>query len=413
MASPAKLAQFLEAVRESNLLKPADLLAFVVSATAPDVDAEAVARDLVARGLLTSFQARLLWKGKGTELFLNQYVLMDKLGEGGMGEVFRARHTRMERIVALKIMRRERMANPEAVKRFRREIKASASLAHENVVMAYDADQSGDVHFFAMEFVDGTTLDRLVRDKGPLPVSVASDYVRQTALGLQHAHEKGLIHRDIKPGNLLLDSSGVVKISDLGLVLIDDPEDSVGRITREGLTVGTPDFVSPEQARNPRGADIRADIYSLGCTFYFLLTGEVPFPGGTPTEKMLRHSRESVPEPERSDLSEELKAILWKMTVRKPDQRYQTPEDVALALEPFIIRKQAAVSTMKMPAYVEEGVTEDALPTIRRESDSRFTLPSNRSEPKTSKKGCLSVLLTVGSFSVVGIWMGIRWLISI
>jgi len=412
MASSEKLAQFLEAVRESNLLKPADLEAFSSSASAPDVDAESLARGLVARGLLTPFQAKLLWKGKGSELFLNQYVLMDKLGEGGMGEVFRARHSRMDRIVALKIMRRERLANPEAVKRFRREIKASATLAHENVVMAYDADQSGNVHFFAMEYVDGNTLDSLVRDKGPLPIVEACNYVRQAALGLQHAHEKGLIHRDIKPGNLLLDSSGVVKISDLGLVLIDDPDDSVGRITREGLTVGTPDFVSPEQARNPRGADIRADIYSLGCTFYFLLTGDVPFPGGTPTEKMLRHAREDVPEPKREDLTEELKAILWKMTVRRPEQRYQTPEAVALALEPFIGRKPSP-ATLRMLAPVAEVTTEDELPAIRRDTDSRFSLPASASESRDSKKGCLPMLLSVGAFFAISICIGVRWIISI
>src|SRR5262249_15609073 len=150
-------------------------------------------------------------------------------------------------------------------------------------------DQVGDRHFFAMEYVDGTTLDKYVQKKGPLPVDEAADYIRQAALGLQHAHEKGLIHRDIKPSNLLLDKNGTVKISDLGLVLLGDSTDE-SRITREGLTVGTPDFVAPEQARNPRAADIRADIYALGGTLYYLLAGEVPFPGGTPTEKMLRHS---------------------------------------------------------------------------------------------------------------------------
>src|SRR5262245_44383261 len=163
MPKSVKLTAFVEAVRASNLLKPADWESFANAADAPEADPEVLARDLVQRRLLTAYQTKALWRGRGAELFLNQYVLIEKLGEGGMGEVFHARHLRLDRDVALKIMRREKLANPEAVKRFRREIKASASLAHENVVMAYDADQSGEIHFFAMEFVNGTTLDKFVQ----------------------------------------------------------------------------------------------------------------------------------------------------------------------------------------------------------------------------------------------------------
>ena len=160
MPLSAKFAAFVEAVRASSLLPAAEVDALTEAAAQPDADPEALARDLVRRGLLTAYQVRRLWKGEGQQLFLSHYVLLDRLGEGGMGEVFRARHTRLDRDVALKVMRKEKMAKPEAVKRFRREIRAAASLAHENVVRAFDADQSGDVHFFAMEFVDGTTLDR-------------------------------------------------------------------------------------------------------------------------------------------------------------------------------------------------------------------------------------------------------------
>src|SRR5689334_11930175 len=211
MPSPEKLAAFVEAVRASGLLPAGEVAALAEAAAAPAADAEALVGDLVKRGYLTAYQVRRLWKGRGEELFLNQYVLLDRLGEGGMGEVFRARHATLDREVALKVMRKEKLAKPESVRRFRREIRAAATLAHENVVMAYDADQSGDVHFFAMEFVDGTTLERLVEDRGPLPVAEACEYVRQAALGLQHAFEKGLTHRDIKPANLLVDKTGVVK----------------------------------------------------------------------------------------------------------------------------------------------------------------------------------------------------------
>jgi eukaryotic-like serine/threonine-protein kinase len=322
-----------------------------------------------------------------------------------MGEVFRARHTRLDREVALKVMRKEKLAKPDAVKRFHREIRAAATLRHENVVMAYDADQAGDIHFFAMEFVDGTTLDDMVKDKGPLPVAEACEFVRQAALGLQHAFEKGLTHRDVKPANLLVDKAGVVKISDLGLVLIEDPEsaEAASRLTKEGLTVGTPDFVAPEQARNPRAADVRADIYSLGCTLYYLLTGEVPFPGGTPTEKMLRHARESIPAPTRPDVPPSLRAVVATMTARKPEQRYQTPAAVASALEEFARPASPRTIPPPLPA-VPESLTEDELPAPanRTPTDSRHRLPVEK-RPKAKRVGCLGVVL-VGV--VIGVVIG-------
>ncbi|HJZ94134.1 MAG TPA: serine/threonine-protein kinase [Gemmataceae bacterium] len=404
MPSPEKLAAFVEAARASGLLPPADMEAFAKAAAEPGADAETLIKDLVRRGLLTSYQARKLWKGQGADLFLSQYILLDKLGEGGMGEVFRARHQRLDRDVALKVMRRERLANPEAVKRFRREIKAAARLAHENVVLAYDADQAGDVHFFAMEFVEGTTLDNRVNDKGPLPVGEACEYVRQIAMGLQHAHEAGLIHRDVKPSNMLLSKDGIVKISDLGLVLVDDPEtpESLGKITKEGLTVGTPDFLAPEQARNPRKADIRADIYALGCTFYYLLIGDFPYPGGTPTEKMFKHAREPFPEVTRADVPDEVRAVIAKMTAKRPEQRYQIPAEVALELEPHA-RKPSQLTPPPLPGVApEEPLTEDSLPTQRRErdTDSRFRLSESATRRKVRRKGCLGVALVIG---VVGL----------
>jgi serine/threonine protein kinase len=401
MPSSDKLAAFVEAIRASGLLPAADVDALAGAADAPDADPETLARDLVQRGLLTAYQVRRLWKGRGPELFLSQYVLMDRLGEGGMGEVFRARHTRLDRDVALKVMRKEKMANPEAVKRFRREIRAAASLAHENVVRAYDADQSGDVHFFAMEFVDGTTLDRLVRDQGPLPVADACEYVRQAALGLQHAFEQGLTHRDVKPANLLVDKVGVVKISDLGLVLVGDPDtgEPGSRITKEGLTVGTPDYVAPEQARNPRAADVRADIYALGCTLYYLLQGEVPFPGGTATEKMLRHARETVPVPTREGIPPALLAMLAKMTAKKPEDRYQTPADVAAALAPYSGRGTPPATPSTEPAPPADLTGDDlATPTMRLP---RIRPATPAVKPRARGGGCLGVILIAAAIGVL------------
>ena len=408
MSSADKLARFVDAVRVADLLPAGELAALAEAAGRPDADPEALARDLIQRGLLTAYQVRQLWTGRGADLVLNQYVLLDRLGEGGMGEVYRARHTRLDREVALKVMRKEKLAKPESVKRFHREIRAVATLRHENVVMAYDADQAGDRHFFAMEFVDGTTLDQLVQDRGPLPVAEACDYVRQAALGLQHAHEKGLVHRDIKPANLLVDKAGVVKISDLGLVLVEDPEtgEAASRLTKEGRTVGTPDFVAPEQARNPRSADIRADIYSLGCTLYYCLAGDVPFPGGTPTEKMLRHSRESIPMPTRPDVPPSLRAILATMTARKPEHRYQTPAAVASALEEFARPAAPRATPPPLPA-ISGSLTEDELPVPanRTPTDSRLRLPATK-RPKAKKAGCLGVVLIGAAIGVViGRWV--------
>jgi serine/threonine protein kinase len=408
MSSTARLAAFVEAVRASGLVPAGEVEELADAAEKSDADPEGLARDLIARGRLTAFQARRLWKGRGAELVLGPYVVLDKLGEGAMGEVFRARHTRLDRDVALKVMRPEKMASAESVRRFRREIHAAATLAHENVVLAYDADQSGDRHFFAMEYVDGPTLDRYVRDKGPLAVGEASDYVRQAALGLEHAHQNGLIHRDIKPSNLLVSRAGVVKISDFGLVLVDDPNaPGASRLTKDGLTVGTPDFLAPEQARNPRGADGRADIYSLGCTFYYLLTGEVPFPGGTPTEKMARQTREPVPVPNRADVPPAVKSILGRMTAKSPRDRYQSPGEVAEALEPFV---RSLASREGRPAPIVEEQLDDAAPTpkgqVATEVDGRFVLPlDTQRRPGLRGKGCLPVVL-LGA-ALVGAWC--RW----
>src|SRR5262249_1682644 len=235
----------------------------------------------------TSFQANLLLQGRGSELVLGSYILLARIGEGGMGEVFKARHRRLGRIVALKVIRQTRLANPAAVQRFEREMKAVCQVTHPNVVNAIDADDADGKLFIAMELVDGIDLGKLVASSGPLGVAEACEYARQIAVGLDACHARGLIHRDIKPSNLLLtyepDTSGagtgrrpVVKIFDLGLARIDaaGSEQPVPRLTMMGKIVGTPDYLAPEQARDSHHVDGRADLYSLGCTLFFLLTGK-------------------------------------------------------------------------------------------------------------------------------------------
>ncbi len=301
-------------------------------------DPKALAGELVKRGRLTLFQAKKALQGRAPDLRLGPYVLIDVLGEGGMGQVFKARHTVMNRIVALKVIRPERFADPGAVARFRREIEVVAKLSHPNVIHAYDAAQEGDIHYFVMEYIEGADLARTLKDRGPLPVPEACDYVRQAALGLQHAHEAGLIHRDIKPANLLvcLKPAGQVKVLDLGLARAT-ALDGVTDLTPEGSVMGTPDYLAPEQANDARGVDIRADIYSLGCTLYHLLTGRVPFPGGTLAQKLQWHQQDepAAVESVRRDVPPELAAVVRRMMAKKPAERFATPAEAAAALAPF------------------------------------------------------------------------------
>jgi hypothetical protein len=289
-----------------------------------------------------------------------RYRLLEVLGTGGMGVVYKAEHRFMERTVALKVIDRGLTGNPAVVERFRREVKAAAQLDHPNIVHAYDADQAGDSHFLVMEFVEGTTLARLVEQQGPLPVAQACDAVRQAALGLQRAFERGMIHRDIKPHNLMRTPQGQIKILDFGLARLvretapplsppsegSPPAGAASpSLTHLGMVMGTADYMAPEQAADAHAADIRADIYSLGCTLYFLLTGHPPFLEGTMLDKLQAH-RQRPPQPLtdfREDVPAELVRVIERMMAKDPAQRYQTPAEVARALRPFLNVRPASV----------------------------------------------------------------------
>jgi hypothetical protein len=278
-----------------------------------------------------------------------RYRVLGLLGTGGMGAVYKAEHLVMTRPVALKVIGSGLLDNPATVERFRREVRAAAQLSHPNIVTAHDAEQAGDSHFLVMEYVEGTSLARLVAEKGPLPVRDACDYARQAAVGLQHAFEKGMVHRDIKPANLMLTPSGQVKVLDFGLArfaFVGLPDEtapgttaSAGQLTQLGAVMGTPDYIAPEQATDAHAADIRADIYSLGCTLYDLLTGRPPFPDGTALDKVLAHTREQ-PRPLtalRKDVPPALARVVERMMAKDPARRYQTPAEVAEALAPFAV----------------------------------------------------------------------------
>ncbi len=272
---------------------------------------------------------------------LGEYQLFALLGEGGMGRVYTARHTRLDRIVALKVLSKARTADPRSLARFEREMKAVGRLSHPNIVQAYDARDINGVPVLVMEYVDGVDLGELVRRAGTLSVADACEVIRQAALGLQYAHEHGLVHRDIKPSNLMLTRLGQVKILDLGLALLAGDQPPAGDLTSTGHAVGTADYMAPEQIGDSHGVDIRADIYSLGCTLYQFLAGRAPFRGAqyeNTWEKMLGHVRDEAPPLRRwrADVPSALAAVVGRMMAKSPAARFATPAEVAEALGPFV-----------------------------------------------------------------------------
>ena len=266
---------------------------------------------------------------------LGEYDLLEELGGGGMGRVFKAVHRKMNRTVAVKLLPESLVQSPESVERFRREIQALARLSHPNIVAVHDAGEADGTHFYVMDLVDGDDLARLVREHGPMPVEQALDCILQAARGLEYAHAQGVVHRDIKPSNLILDHDGTVKILDLGIARFQPmPEQAGDDLTRTGCVLGTVDYMAPEQAMNTRLADHRADIYSLGCTLYFLLTGQPVFGGDTVMERLVAHREHPVPSLRKAcpAAPEWLDAVFRKMVAKRPEDRYQSVTDVVADL---------------------------------------------------------------------------------
>ncbi len=367
------VTSLVEGLRQYRVLEPAQLEEVTARLQARFPEAKALARELLQRNWLTAFQANYLLQGRGQELLLGSYVLMERLGEGGMGQVFKARNWKLGRVVAIKLIRPERLTSDLAVQRFHREVRAAAALVHPNIVLAYDADQIGDIHFLVMEFIDGAIdLARLVKKKGPLPVAQACDAIRQAALGLQHAHEQGLVHRDIKPHNLLLTADGSrIKILDMGLARLSTPpgDNTSNTMTQEGVVMGTPDYIAPEQAMQSHTVDIRADLYSLGCTFYQLLTGIVPFSGDSMMEKLIKHQLQDAEplEKYRSDVPPAVVGVVRKLMAKKPEDRYQTPVEVAAVLEGILstgAAPAAEAAQLPPPAEVPPAPPVEAADTV-------------------------------------------------
>lgn len=381
-ATPSML---IDAIRASGLLD-AEQLERIAEFQSDDPDVKTLATRIVRGNLLTLYQVQQLLKGRGKQLILGNYVLLERIGEGGMGQVFKARHRKLNRLAAVKIIRPDLLAQANTLARFQREARAAAQLAHPNIVAIYDADQDGDTHYLAMEYVDGIDLAQMLAKRGPLPAGEACEFIRQTALGLQHAHSRGLVHRDIKPHNLLVtkdpapdgtaNAHGTVKILDMGLARALAPDArELGAITHDGVVVGTLDYLSPEQARDARAADHRSDLYSLGCTFYHLLTGKPPFADGDGVGKLLKHQMDTPPaiESVRSDVPAAMLAVLKRLMAKKPEDRYQTASDAANALAACVVGvpqlagpQLAAVPVHMAPTTaLEPGSTPQELPSTQ------------------------------------------------
>ncbi len=442
--------QFTERVTSSGVLPNEELsewLAGLPADARARSDAEALARELVKHKKLTKFQAEQIYAGKGAALSLGNYLVLDKLGEGGMGMVLKAWHRRMERTVALKVINPKVLKEPSALKRFQREVIAAAKLTHPNIVAAYDADDADEAkgtHFLVMEYVEGSDFSSWVKEHGPLPVEEAVSCIIQAARGLAFAHDKGVVHRDIKPHNLLMswdEGRGArgkakhliltphpftVKILDMGLARIEGGFGGSAEqadLTRSGAMMGTVDYMSPEQAMDSKHADARSDIYSLGCTLFYLITGHVAFEADTVMKRLTAH--QSAPPPSLAELSrvgrgtrptEEsltrdggsrgldppydednmatlpehlvaLNTVFQRMVAKKPDDRPQSMLQVIAELERCLTGGSATVSVasgsnpvakpsapMKAPANVS---SRDADTIVQSSSDSKTNGPSD------------------------------------
>jgi eukaryotic-like serine/threonine-protein kinase len=363
------ISGFLQAIRSSSLLSEPQfkkLEANLAEGEYPPDPAEVSSR-LIKDGALTEFQARQILKGKSQSLVFGRYVILDFLGKGTMGKVYKARHRMMGRVVALKILEAQYLSNVRSLSRFQREMHLVARLDHPNVVRAFDADRIGDYHFIAMEYVAGHNLQDLMKARGALPPGDVVYFASQAADGLAHAHAQGVLHRDIKPSNLMLTEARKVKILDFGLGTLLQQDELPSELTAAGITVGTPDYLSPEQARMLK-LDGRSDLYSLGCTIYHLLSGQLPFKGESSMDCIVsRITGQAVPISDvRPGLPPRVIQVIDKLMATNPDDRYQTADEAADALRsllrpktaPPIRSEPAAAANAPVPAPVPSAVSE-------------------------------------------------------
>ncbi len=355
MPAPATVDELLKLIRKSGMIDEPRLDAYLerLRLLGPiPTDVRKLAGSMVKDALLTYFQAEQFMLGKWRGFTIGKYKLLERIGFGGMGQVFLCEHMYMRRRVAIKVLPPAKAEEPAALGRFYREARAAAALDHPNIVRTHDIDQDGNLHFLVMEYVDGSSMLEIIKKKGPMSIDRAVHYMWQAAQGLEHAFRVGVIHRDIKPGNILVDRDGISKILDMGLARFYNSEDDM--LTKkydEKSVLGTADYVAPEQTINSHDVDVRADLYSLGATFYYLLAGHPPFPDGTISQKLIAHQTR-LPQPIRQlrpEVPVEVADVVEKLMRKNPDERFQTPADVCEALLAFIQPQVELPTEEEMP----------------------------------------------------------------
>ncbi|MCA9122112.1 MAG: Hsp70 family protein [Planctomycetaceae bacterium] len=398
--------EFLEGLTASGLMTVEEVHALQVSLPPTDgpISVKALATELVRRGRLTKYQVGRIASGRSAGLVLGKYVIQDKIGEGGMGEVFVAEHRRMKRPVVVKVLPETAMSSAGSVERFQREVEAAAQLSHPNIVTAFDADEENGVHFLVMEHVEGESLGELATRQGPLAMDLALSCALQAAIGLEYAHATGIIHRDIKPNNLLIDKTGAVKILDMGLARFEDERSTLPMgddgLTKQNHIIGTVEYMSPEQVDDSANVDRRSDIYSLGCTLYRLLTGTPPFQGETLVKTLLAHRTDPIPSirAARPDAPEWLEEVFRRMLAKRPEDRYQSMSELISDLEthlesmgvvvprsqlsqmPKVASKEPDTKTLDTPQTLRLEKPSDVA-TLAKEAAEALATPPQRSAP--------------------------------
>lgn len=359
-SQPISVEQLFQRLAGSGLIPSAELERLLDALPAHcKTNGEVVASHLVQQKKLTAFQAHQLCEHNAKPLVLGNYVLLDKLGQGGMGVVLKAEHRRMKRVVALKFLSPAITERPESLRRFQREVEVAAKLQHPNIVAAYDADESNGTHFLVMQYIDGTDLASLVRRNGPMSPNDALHCVEQAARGLEYAHTSGVVHRDVKPANLLLDRDGTLKVLDMGLARFGLANGENDSLTVTNEVMGTVDYLAPEQAMGAKTADARADVYSLGATLWYLLTGDALYKGDTAIAKLLAHQQQPIPSLMKAcpTASPELETVFNRMVAKAPESRYQSMTEVITALKQCR-RGDGAVGRVSEPSDTDGEQTE-------------------------------------------------------
>ncbi len=388
---------FLDLLKQSGLVEPATLKKSLATLSAANegvpLRLPQIAEHLVNGGLITGWQRDKLLEGKHKGFFLGAYRLLKLLGTGGMSTVYLAEHRLSQHRRAIKVLPRQRVSDKSYLDRFYREGRAAASLNHPNIVRIYDLDHEDDIHFMVMEYVEGTDLQELVCRDGPLSFEQSLDCVLQAASGLKHAHERKIVHRDVKPSNLLAGPDGTVKVLDLGLALMSEGVESLTNVHNERV-MGTADYLAPEQAINSHEVDPRADIYSLGCTLYFLLTGQPPFPDGTIAQRIAAH--QSRPAPLVNVLRADCPAVLAELCqvlMRKSrEDRVQSCKELMAEVRAIRAGLRTAVAAGKQleqkalaPAGAAQGLVGTGNP--RGRPDSLPIPPETGKVPGDSRNG--------------------------